>query len=30
VKIDTVATAPDDAAELIIAHLRKTGVLDPD
>jgi bifunctional enzyme CysN/CysC len=29
VKIDTVTTAPDDAAELIIGHLRETGILDP-
>ncbi len=29
VRIDTVTTAPDDAAELIIAHLRETGILDP-
>ncbi len=28
VRIDTVAVAPEDAAELIIAHLRGTGILD--
>jgi bifunctional enzyme CysN/CysC len=29
VSIDTVAIAPESAAELIIAHLRGTGILDP-
>jgi hypothetical protein len=29
VRIDAVAAAPEDAAELIIAHLRGTGILDP-
>ena len=28
VRIDTVANTPEDAAELIIAHLRAMGVLD--
>ena len=29
VRVDTVASAPEDAAESIIAHLRAMGVLDP-
>ena len=29
VKVDTTALAPEDAAEMIVAHLRVTGVLDP-
>ena len=29
VKVDTTVLAPEDAAEMIVAHLRATGVLDP-
>ena len=27
--VDTTVLAPEDAAEMIVAHLRATGVLDP-
>ena len=29
VRVDTTILAPEDAAEMIVAHLRATGVLDP-
>jgi bifunctional enzyme CysN/CysC len=29
VRVDTTVLAPEDAAEVIVAHLRATGVLDP-
>ena len=29
VRVDTTLLAPEDAAEMIVAHLRATGVLDP-
>ena len=29
VRVETIVSAPEDAAEMIVAHLRATGVLDP-